>query len=234
MIRNEKIRSIVKKMLVNSPIKYSERMDSAWRLTLLKHWIEKHKPHPYFGNRVELYEYIARIIGNNIPISYLEFGVYKGASISTWSKLNTNEKSEFIGFDSFEGLPEDWVTLGEKMKRGTFSTGGELPVIEDTRVNFVKGWFQDTLPLFLDRFSSDKLIIIHCDADMYSSEMYVLCKMDSYIRQGTIIIFDDFSAMLHDFRSLEDYICTFRRQYEVIGAAAGPYYYDKVAIRFTK
>jgi len=219
-------------MLVNSPIKYSVRTDAVIRLTLLRSWIENYKPHPYFESRLELYEYITRIIGYNLPISYLEFGVYKGESLLHWMKLNANEQSEFVGFDSFEGLPEDWVHIGLS-KRGTFSTEGKLPVIEDTRVNLIKGWFQDTLPSFQNRFSSENQIIIHLDADLYSSTMYVLCKMDSIIRPGTIIIFDEFSVMLHEFRALDDYTNAFGRQYEVLGAA-GYMYYNQVAIRFTK
>jgi len=227
----EKAFRIIKEMLVNSPIKYSELIDSTLRLTLLRDWIKKYQPRPYYGSREELYEHIARIIGQNTPISYLEFGVFKGASLFSWTQLNANEKSEFIGFDSFEGLPEDWPNLTRLLKQGTFSTEGKPPVIEDTRVNFIKGWFQDTLPLFQNRFSSDKQIIIHCDADIYSSTMYILCKMDSNVRRGTIIIFDDFSIMLHDFRALEDYTRAFRREYEVMGVAG---YYSHVAIRFTK
>ena len=180
---------------------------------------------------MQLYEHISRTVVGNIPISYLEFGVYKGTSLLRWTELNTNDKSEFIGFDSFEGLPDDIETGAHRYKRGKFSTGGNPPVVEDTRVSFVKGWFQNTLPSFLYQFSTDKQIIIHCDADLYSSTMFVLCKLDSHIKQGTIVVFDDFSYMLHEFRALEDYTNAFRRQYEVLGAA-GSYFYEQVAIRF--
>jgi len=233
MTINEKIREYMKRTLVNSPVKYSERMDATLRLTLLKNWIKKYKTHPYFESRLELYQYVSQMVGNNTRISYLEFGVYKGASLLNWVKSNSNEKSEFIGFDSFEGLPEDWINISGITKRGAYSAAGEIPSIQDNRVNFLKGWFQSTLPLFLDRFSSDKQIIIHCDADIYSSTMYVLCKMDSTIRAGTIIIFDDFSSMLHDFRALEDYTNSFQREYKVLGAS-GQTYYEQVAILFTK
>jgi len=223
----------IKKILVNSPISYSKRIDSIFRLTLLRYWIKEHKPHHFFKNREALYEYISQIVGKNTPISYLEFGVFEGSSLLSWINLNLNEHSEFIGFDSFVGLPEDWATTGGVIKRGTFSTDGKLKIIEDIRVNFVKGWFQDTLPLFLEQFSSDKQIIIHCDADIYPSTMYVLCKMDNNIKPGTIVVFDDFSSMLHDFRALEDYTSSFLRKYEVLGAASR-FYYEHVAIRFIK
>jgi O-methyltransferase len=225
-------RKAIKRMLVHSPIKYSERIDALFRLTLLNHWIKKHQPHPYFEARERLYEHVAETIVGDLPISFLEFGVYQGASIRYWTKLNTHEQSEFIGFDSFDGLPETWIHVSETFKQGTFSTGGELPPVEDTRVSFVKGWFQDTLPIFLNQFFTDKQIIIHCDADLYSSTMFVLCKMDSFIKPGVIILFDDFTSMLHDFRALEDYTRSFGRHYQVLGAG-GVSYYEKVAVRFT-
>lgn len=227
------IRKTIKKMLVYSPIKYCERLDALLRLTLLKPWIEKHQPHPYFAVRGRLYAHVAETVIGNIPISFLEFGVYQGASLHAWTKLNTADQSEFVGFDSFEGLPEAYVAAGgETLAKGSLSTGGEIPAIEDHRVSFVKGWFQDTLPLFLHRFSTDKQVVVHCDADVYSSTMFVLCKLGDLIKPGAIVIFDDFSSMLHDFRALEDYTRAFCRQYEVLGAA-GPYY-NYVAIRFTE
>jgi O-methyltransferase len=226
-------KKIIKKMLVHFPIQYSERMDALFHLPLLSRWIEKYKPHPYFEARERLYKYLAETTIRNAPISFLEFGVYQGASMSDWTKLNTNVRSEFIGFDSFEGLPEAWINLGGTFEQGSFSTGGALPPMTDSRMSFVKGWFQDTLPLFLNRFSTDQQIVIHCDADLYSSTMFVLCKLDALVKPGVIVIFDDFSSMLHDYRALDDYTHSFCRTYEVLGAA-GRFYYENVAIRFTK
>jgi hypothetical protein len=77
---------------------------------------------------------------------YLEFGVWQGYSIEYFSRLNRSPRSLFYGFDSFEGLPEGW----RGMSAGHFSTGGQIPVIDDERVRFIKGWFQDSLPGQLD------------------------------------------------------------------------------------
>jgi hypothetical protein len=226
-------RKIIKKMLVHSPVKYSERIDALFRYTLLKPWIERHQPHRYFSARKSLYEHIAEKVIGPVPITFLEFGVYQGASMRVWTSLNTAEASEFVGFDSFEGLPEAWVNLSSKFETGSFSTGGTLPAIDDRRVRFVKGWFQDTLPIFLNQFSVNKQIVIHCDADLYSSTLFVLCKLDAFIKPGAIIIFDDFTSRLHDFRALDDYTRSFCRRYEVLGAA-GRTYYEHVAVRFTQ
>ena len=53
-------------------------------------------------------------------------------------------RSHLHGFDSFLGLPHDWSLEGHK--RGYFSTEGVVPRIDDPRVRFYPGWFEDTLP----------------------------------------------------------------------------------------
>jgi macrocin-O-methyltransferase TylF-like protien len=224
--------TLLKKLCVHSPLRYSERLDALLRLTLLKPWIAQHQPHPYLASREHLYAHVADNVIGPRPIAFLEFGVYQGASLRTWTQLDPAAQSEFIGFDSFEGLPEAWVNVRATLGQGSFSTGGTLPVLEDTRVRLVKGWFRDTLPGFLEQFSTDKLLVVHCDADVYSSTLFALCQLDKLLQPGAIVFFDDFSSMLHDFRALEDYTRAFGREYTVLGAA-GRSYYKHVAIRFT-
>lgn len=214
---------------MHSPFKYSERFDSLVRLTLLGNWVAKYRPNPYLKTREQLYEYLAEnIIGDRV-ISLIEFGVYLGASLRFWTNLNTNTSSEFYGFDSFEGLPADWVNITSTLSEGTFSTDGKYPIFDDNRVRIIIGLFQNTLQQFIDQFSTTNQIVIHCDADLYSSTMFVLCKMDSLIVPGTIILFDDFSSTLHDFRALDDYSSAFYRKYKVLGVAGQSY--DHIAIQ---
>ena len=202
------------------------------RLTLLKTWIQQHQPHPYLSSREQLYALVHKTIVTNVPITFLEFGVYQGESLQAWTHLNSDPQSEFIGFDSFEGLPEAWVNVSKTFESGTFSTGGKLPIINDKRVQFVKGWFQESLPPFLSQFVPKNQLVVHCDSDIYPSTLFVLCQLNSLMKPGTIVIFDDFSSMLHDFRAWDDYTRSFGRQYELV-AAAGRTYYEHVALRVT-
>ena len=41
---------------------------------------------------------------------FLEFGVYTGESINLFAKQLRSINKEIYGFDSFEGLKEDWLT----------------------------------------------------------------------------------------------------------------------------
>ncbi|MGH9398428.1 MAG: class I SAM-dependent methyltransferase [Terriglobia bacterium] len=202
------------------------------RLPLLNDWRQRHIGAPYFNNRFQLYDYLStEIIGSN-PITYLEFGVWEGESIRYWMGLNRNPASEFTGFDTFEGLPEVWHRYVGKMDKGHFCTKGEPPKCDDKRARFVKGLFQETLPKFLESFNRQNQIVINNDSDLYSSTLYTLCSLHPFMRAGTVVILDEFSQVLDEFRALEDYCTSFMRTYEVLGASGQ--YYDRVAIRFVK
>jgi O-methyltransferase len=173
-----------------------------------------------YANRSIFYKHISDHFVGDVPVDYFEFGVFKGESISAWAKINSNPNSCFFGFDSFEGLPEDWHS--ERLK-GHFSVNGKAPSIEDARIEFIKGWFSDTLPTFTRRyreiFDVNKKLIIHMDADLYSSTLYSLCKMDEFINVGTVILFDEFSGPPQDeFQALHDYARSHNRAYKVIAA----------------
>ncbi len=137
-------------------------------------------------------------------VLYLEFGVYRGASISWWSQVLTNPESHLHGFDSFEGLPEAFDDSGGKYTQGWFSTGGKTPVIDDKRVQFFKGWFKETLPVYT--LPRHDVLVINLDADLYSSTIYVLNQLRPWITTGTYIYFDDMSRPDHEPRAMEEFM----------------------------
>ena len=77
-------------------------------------------------------------------VLYLEFGVAYGGSMQFWSRELKSPTSALHGFDSFEGLPEQagpWY-------KGQFNASGRVPIIDDPRVSFFKGWFNQLLPSY--------------------------------------------------------------------------------------
>jgi len=140
-------------------------------------------------------------------INYIEFGVYQGETIKFWSEKLTDPTNNFFGFDTFTGLPEAWMPGKAK---GHFSLDGVVPNLEDESIYLFKGLFQETLPKFIGE-NSEKLKcnrnIIHLDADLYSSTLFVLMAFSSILKNDDILIFDEFSyPMLHEFRAFENFL----------------------------
>jgi O-methyltransferase len=152
------------------------------------------------GDRVSLYRHAADLLGRDEPITYLEFGVADGPSFREMVAQFSHPNALFVGFDSFVGLPEDWLVH----KRGTFSSMGQTPAIEDDRVRFVRGWFQDTLHESL-AWLRERLkgpVLIHYDCDIYYSTLFLLSSMWSQCSEYYFIM-DDF--MLDDIVALHDF-----------------------------
>jgi O-methyltransferase len=186
---------------------------------------------PFFDNRYKLYDYLNEKVIGNEPINYLEFGVSKGESLKYWTDINQNPQSKFWGFDTFFGLPDKWEVFTTTLDKNTFSMNGKPPEINDERISYVIGLFQETLPDFLKNFESTRRLVIHNDADLYSSTLYTLCQCDNIIKPGTIVIFDEFTSVLHEFRAWEDYCASFMRDYVVIGATKSDYeYFSQIAV----
>ena len=172
----------------------------------------------HFDSRQSMFEFVTRRLEPDRCITILEFGVYKGESMDMWLSLNSNTGSRFVGFDSFRGLPDRW---DDDRGKGMFDTGGKPPEITDPRVTFVKGWFHEILPAFLSSFSSNSPLVIHLDADLYSSTFFALLSLNPHIKTGTLLVFDEFYDRDHEFRAFVDFIAFFRRKYTVLGEVGG-------------
>ena len=224
---DKSVSSGVRKFILNM-VPNSGRLRYLLQKPVMEEWKRNSGQYPFFEQRFEMYDYVNNEILQGCEIDYLEFGVFKGESIKYFSKLNQQQNSRFVGFDTFEGLPEDWVEFSRTVKKETFTTEGKMPSINDDRVSFVKGLFQHSLPGFLETFTPDKQLVIHNDSDLYSATLYVLTYMNRYLVPGTVIIFDEFYSVLDEFRALEDYASAYMRKYEVIAATNG---HVQVAVR---
>ena len=113
----------------------------------------------------------------------LEFGVWSGSTLRRIAAARGGERVH--GFDSFEGLPEDW--------RAGFGTGtfavAEPPDVPGAEL--VVGWFADTLPGFLAEHPGP-VDLLHVDADLHSSAATVLEHVGPRLRPGSVIVFDEY------------------------------------------
>lgn len=115
----------------------------------------------------------------------VEFGVFRGESIRFLASLT---QESVFGFDSFQGLREDWK--GWAVPKGTFDLGGALPRVPPN-VALIKGCFDETLPVFL-REHGEVFSFVHVDCDTYEATSTVLGLAADRFRPGTVIVFDEY------------------------------------------
>jgi len=173
---------------------------------------------PDFPTRYGLYQYLIDAHELGGPIDFLEFGVFFGESLRWWAERNSHPESRFVGFDKFTGLPESWVGLPP----GTFSAGGQVPQIDDSRVSYEIGYFQETMVDFIKRFPLVRRTVLHLDADLYSATLYVLTMLANHLKPGDVILFDEIGSgygVTHEFRALNDVESAYGLKYKVLGGA---------------
>lgn len=152
-------------------------------------------------------EEVLRIAFSRAPVEglILEFGFAGGDSIRV---LADREKAGRLvhGFDSFQGLPEDWP--GRHEERGHYSTGGVLPAIPGN-ARLHTGLFDQTLPLFLAAHPGP-VAFVHIDCDLYSSTRTVLEGLAPRLVAGTVILFDEYFNFVgwqdHEFRAFQEFV----------------------------
>lgn len=173
-----------------------------------------------YEKRYPFYDQILGMEKLDGPINYLEFGVAAGASFQWWLKKNNHQDSQFHGFDTFSGLPEDWGPY----KKGAFGTGNQVPVISDARGKFHTGLFQQTLPAFLKTFQSAGKNVIMMDADLFSATLYVLSSLAPFLKKGDVIFFDEFVVPTHEYMAFHQFVQSFYINLELVGAANNYYF----------
>jgi len=134
---------------------------------------------------------------------WLEFGVYTGLSARIFLRNMPRDNKLFL-FDSFEGLPEEWTP---DYPVGHFAC--DVPRFKDSRVEIVKGWFEDTLPEWVEAYGKPAALI-HIDCDIYSSTKTVLKYVDSLIGPETLVMLDDYygteNHIPHVYKAFQEYI----------------------------
>jgi hypothetical protein len=183
---------------------------------------------PVFSDRQQIWSRcVEEAGGQDAELTYVEFGVYRGRSISYISSRNQSPTSIFVGLDSFEGLPEGWLP---DAPAGLYSAGGEIPQMDDRRISFIKGWFQDTWGDLQQRLTSRDNLIVHYDADLYSSTLFALSNIDS-LKRSYIALFDEFTG--HETRALYNYTQSFNASVSFLGKVLLAGYPDQIMCRIT-
>ncbi len=147
------------------------------------------------------------VINRNVEGDLIETGVRRGGTVIFMRAiLKACEVTDRIVWaaDSFEGLPEPNVEKYAADKEVIFHQYHELRVSLDTvrenfkkygllddQVQFLKGWFRDTLPVAPIK----KLAVLRLDGDMYESTMDALVYLYPKLSPGGYVIVDDWGVV---------------------------------------
>ena len=141
------------------------------------------------------------------PLVYLEFGVSQGSSMlcmyRATERVCPTRPPRLVGFDSFEGLPPETVTVeeqgGDAWRPGDFAsrqswTESYLRAhgVPQGRVELVKGWFSESLTSETrDRLHLSSVNVIMIDCDIYTAALEALNFCRDLIGSYAIVVFDD-------------------------------------------
>lgn len=165
-------------------------------------------------------ECIAAIVADEVPGDLIETGVWRGgacifmkANLRAWGD---HTRKVWLA-DSFQGLPkpnaaefpadagdrlhaQTGLAVGAEQVRRNFERYGLL----DENVEFLVGWFKDTLPTA----PIEKLSLMRLDGDMYESTIQAIEALYPKLSPGGFCIIDDFGShssqagqAVHDYRA---------------------------------
>jgi O-methyltransferase len=163
---------------------------------------------------------VSEVLKNKVAGDLIETGVWRGGAcilmrgiLKAWG--DTSRKVWVA--DSFEGLPVpnaaeypadaadrsyryEELAISMEQVQSNFAAYGLL----DDQVQFLKGWFKDTLPTA----GIEKLSVIRLDGDMYESTMDGLRNLYHKLSPGGFLIVDDYHTVAGCKAAVQDFIAT--------------------------
>jgi len=161
-----------------------------------------------------------------VPGDYYEFGVYRGDSlIHSWFSQGffrrrlahasdlpfrrTGSVAAFLasaptfhGFDTFDGMPAN-AEGDDALAEGTFRSSLDVVArrcgamgLRPPALRLVPGLFSETASLV----GTVPAAIVHVDCDLYASAVDALAAVAPCLRQGSVLLFDDYNLFQADDR----------------------------------
>jgi predicted O-methyltransferase YrrM len=148
--------------------------------------------------------------------SIVELGVFRGGTIRFIAR-NVPSDRPIHGFDTFRGLPTAWSGSSTM-----FDAGGVPPKVP-ANVFLHVGLFADTLPGWVDEHP-DPIALLHIDCDLYESTACGLRCLAPRIREGTIIVFDEYfnypGWQQHEFKAFREFADEYDVTFTPLGYAS--------------
>eukprot|EP00927_Polykrikos_kofoidii_P030182 TRINITY_DN26013_c0_g1_i1.p1 TRINITY_DN26013_c0_g1~~TRINITY_DN26013_c0_g1_i1.p1 ORF type:complete len:503 (+),score=62.18 TRINITY_DN26013_c0_g1_i1:27-1511(+) len=163
-----------------------------------------------------------RHVEHKIGGLHLEFGVHQGHSANITARY-LQSLSRFMckrmalgdspavlrawtprvyAFDSFQGLPQDFLQRLSWHPQGSFDLGGLIPPMEEN-CQPVHGWFNKSIPAFVADVSRKEartatqgrlyanFVFIDCDLYTSTADALLSLQHSGLLRDGTVLAFDE-------------------------------------------
>lgn len=157
-----------------------------------------------------------RVLTEGIPGNFIETGVWRGGATILMRAVcaaHGDTTRRVYCADSFEGLPPpnpdaypadegdthatfEQLSISIEEVRSNFAAYGLL----DDQVQFLKGWFKDTLPDLDEQFA-----LVRLDGDMYESTIQAIEALYPRLSPGGFLIVDDYGAVEGCKQAIEDF-----------------------------
>jgi O-methyltransferase len=159
------------------------------------------------------YDLTALVENSRLAGAIVECGAWRGGCAAVMATVADRAKSnrKVWLFDSFAGMPaatkedvgDDATRLSRGVRSGALSPVGtnvasveevrillfEKLLLKEENINIVKGWFQNTLPVYRDRIGA--IAILRIDGDWYeSTKVCIESLYDNVVKDGYVIIDD--------------------------------------------
>lgn len=172
----------------------------------------------------QLDEAIETVVTEDVPGDLIETGVWRGGSVilmrAALDAYGDPERTVWAA-DSFQGLPKPDPGRYPVDKDNWFWMCDDLAVpldqvkanierfgLLDDRVQFLAGWFKDTLPTA----PIGRLAVLRLDGDMYESTIQALEALYPKLSSGGYCIVDDYWSVVECQAAVNDY----RRDHGVV------------------
>jgi len=146
----------------------------------------------------------------DLPGDIVEGGVFKGAGVLLWAKLieifNNRSNRKVIGFDTFEGFPDNNLDYETKALQDNDGVGkNETATVEilnqvaasqglRDRMELVDGDVTSTIKQYADDNPGFRIALLNVDFDTYIPTKAVLEIFYDRVIRGGVVVFDEYAV----------------------------------------
>lgn len=164
-----------------------------------------------FSKMLARYELFKQVI--EMPGDIVEGGVLKGAGVLYWAKLieifNPMSRRKVIGFDTFEGYPEDTSKAHDQHTARDFSAEqiAEQDLVSvqrimaaaeaqglDKRIELVKGDARQTIPAYVQANPGLRIALLNLDFVLYDPTLAAMKELYPRVLPGGMVVLDEYAV----------------------------------------